>query len=411
MRTRCALAVCSAATLATLATLSGAYAGAFAVRTQSAYGQGASFAGIAAGGSLSSMFWNPANLSDVRRTAIEAVGSGIFPEVDVKLDPRPSLGFPGSDEGNIAHNAFVPAGYAAYRLHERVVIGVGVNSPFGLATKYDGQSILYQTGVAGKSEVLSVNVNPAVSLEVTKWLALALGAQVQYFEARLTRQALGPLGTSTLDGDDVGFGLTAGIKVVPVPGTEIGLGYRSFIDHELDGRLETGNAGDLHVKYDNVNLPDVVTLGIRQRITNRVRLMAGAEWTNWSQFDTIKIEGGPAPIGLPFEYDDGWFFSVGGEVDMTQRAAVRAGIGYELSPIDDNVRNYRLPYNDGLLLSVGTTYRLDERFSFDIGYSFFSVEDMDILAADEGGRDANGPFSGRTDTYVHYIAAALKWKL
>jgi long-chain fatty acid transport protein len=411
MRTRCALAVCSAATLATLATLSDAYAGAFAVRTQSAYGQGASFAGIAAGGSLSSMFWNPANLSDVRRIAIEAVGSGIFPEVDVKLDPRPSLGFPGSDEGNIAHNAFVPAGYAAYRLHERVVIGVGVNSPFGLATKYDGESILYQTGVAGKSEALSVNVNPAVSLEVTKWLALALGAQVQYFEARLTRQALGPLGNSTLEGDDVGFGLTAGIKVAPVPGTEIGLGYRSFIDHELDGQLETGSAGDFRVKSDNVNLPDVVTLGIRQRITDRFRLMAGAEWTNWSQFDTVKIEGGPAPIDLPFEYDDGWFFSVGGEIDLTQRATVRAGIGYELSPIDDNVRNYRLPYNDGLLLSVGTSYQLDERFSFDIGYSFFSVEDMDILAADAGGREANGPFSGRADTYVHYVAAALKWKL
>jgi long-chain fatty acid transport protein len=410
MRMRWGLAGCCAAA-ASLFTTSGAHAGAFAVRTQSAYGQGCSFAGIAAGGSLSSMFWNPANLSDVRRIALEAVGSGIFPEVDVKLDPQPSLGFPGSDEGNIARNAFVPAGYAAYRLNDRVVLGVGINSPFGLATKYDGESILYQTGIAGKSEALSVNVNPAVSLEVTKWLALALGAQVQYFEARLTRQALGPLGTSTLDGDDVGFGLTAGIKVVPVPGTEIGLGYRSFIDHELDGTLETGNAGDLHVKYDNVNLPDVVTLGIRQRITDRFRLMAGAEWTNWSQFDTVKIEGGPAPIGLPFEYDDGWFFSVGGEVDVTQRIAVRAGIGYELSPIDDNVRNYRLPYNDGLLLSVGTTYRLDERFSFDIGYSFYSVEDMDILAADEGGREANGPFSGRADTYVHYISAALKWKL
>lgn len=411
MRTRCGLAVGPTAAVVSLATISVAHAGAFAVRTQSAYGQGSSFAGIAAGGSLSSMFWNPANLSDVQRIETELVGSGIFPEVDVKLDPQPLLGFPGSDEGNIAHAAFIPAGYAAHRLNDRVVLGVGINVPFGLATKYDGDSILHQTGVAGKSEVFSLNVNPAVSLEVTDWLAFALGAQVQYFQARLTRQALGPLGNSTLDGDDVGFGLTAGIKVTPVPGTEIGLGYRSFIDHELDGKLETGNAGAFHVKYDNVNLPDVVTLGIRQRITDRFRVMAGAEWTNWSRFDTVKVEGGPAPIDLPFEYDDGWLFSLGAEFDATQRATVRAGIGYELSPIDDNVRNYRLPYNDGLLLSAGTSYRLGERFSFDIGYSFFSVEDMEILAANSGGPDANGPFSGRADTHVHYIAAAIKWKL
>ena len=103
----------------------------------------------------------------------------------------------------------------------------------------------------------------------------------------------GPLGISTLEGDDVGFGLTAGIKVTPVPGTEIGLGYRSFINHELDGTLKTANAGTFDVDYDDVNLPDLVTLGIRQRIIDRFRVMAGAEWSNWSRFDTVKIEGRP----------------------------------------------------------------------------------------------------------------------
>jgi long-chain fatty acid transport protein len=408
---RCGRAICATVAAVSLCASSPAHAGAFAVRTQSAYGQGLSFAGIAAGGSLSSMFWNPANLADVRRIQMEVVGSGIFPTVDVKLDPRPLLGIPGSNEGNIAHAAFVPAGYAAYRLNERVVVGLGVNVPFGLATEYDDDSILYQSGVAGKSEVFSLNVNPAGSVQVTNWLALALGAQVQYFEARLTRQALGALGPSTLDGDDVGAGLTAGIKVVPVAGTEIGLGYRSTVQHELDGTLDTANAGVFDVRYDGVNLPDVVTLGMRQRLTDRLRIMAGAEWSNWSRFDTVEIKGAPAAIDLPFEYDDGWLFSLGGEIDLTERATVRAGIGYELSPIDDNVRNYRLPYNDGILLSAGTSYRLGERFSFDIGYTFFSVEDMDILAADAGGPDSNGPFSGRANTDVHYVAAAIKWKL
>jgi long-chain fatty acid transport protein len=408
---RCGLAVCSAFAVASLSASSAAHAGAFAIRTQSAYGQGLSFAGVAAGGSLSSMFWNPANLSDVERIGTELVASGIFPEVNVKLEPRPLLGIPGSNEGNIAHNALVPAAYAAYRLNELIVLGLGVNVPFGLATEYDDDSILHQTGIAGKSEVFSLNVNPAVSVQVTDWLAMALGAQVQYLEARLTRQALGALGPSTLDGDDVGVGLTAGIKVVPLAGTEIGLGYRSSIQHDLDGTLDTANAGMFDVHYKGLNLPDIVTVGIRQRVTDRVRVMAGAEWANWSQFNTVDIEGAPASIELPFEYDDGWLFSLGGEVDVTERVTLRTGIGYELSPIDDNVRNYRLPYNDGILLSAGASYRLGERLSFDLGYTFFSVEDMDILAADEGGREANGPFSGRADTEVHYVAAAIKWKL
>jgi long-chain fatty acid transport protein len=403
------LACCAAA--ASLFTVSQAHAGAFAVRSQSAYGQGSSFAGIAAGGSLSSMFWNPANLADVRGFEMEAVGSGILPDVHVKLDPAPALGFAGSDEGNIAHNAFIPSGYAGYRLNDRVVVGVGINTPFGFATEYDGNSVLNQAGVAGKSEVISFNLNPAVAVEMTDWLALALGAQIQYFDAKLTRQALGPLGVSRLEGDDVGFGLTAGIKVTLRPGTVIGLGYRSFIDHDLDGTLQTANAGKFDVTYEDVTMPDLVTLGIRQSITDRFRILAGAEWSNWSQFGTVKIEGAPAPIDLDFDYDDGWFVSVGGEFDLTEHITLRSGIGYEWGPIDDNVRTYRIPDGDRLHLSGGVSYRLDDRFSFDVGYSFVSVEDMSIRAADAGGPDANGPFSGRADTQVHYIAAALKVKL
>jgi long-subunit fatty acid transport protein len=56
------------------------------------------------------------------------------------------------------------------------------------------------------------------------------------------------------------------------------------------------------------------------------------------------------------------------------------------------------------------SYRLDERFSFDIGYTFVAVEDMDIRAADAGGPEANGPFSGHADSHAHYIAAAIKAK-
>jgi long-chain fatty acid transport protein len=400
---------CAAA--ASLVAPSDARAGAFAIRSQSAYGQGSSFAGIAAGGSLSSIFWNPANLAMVRGLQLELGGTAILPDVHVKLDPAPALGFPGSDEGNIAQNALVPAAYAAYRLNDRVVLGAGLNSPFGLITDYDDDSILSQTGVAGKSEVFSLNVNPVASLELTRWLALALGAQIQYFDARLTRQALGPLGISRLEGDDVGFGLTAGIKLTPRPGTAIGLGYRSFVDHDLDGTLETPTAGNFDVRYENVTTPDLVTLGIRQMITDRLRVMAGAEWSNWSRFDTVEIKNGPAPIDLQFNYDDGWFITVGGEFDLTPRLTVRSGIGYEWGPIDDNVRTYRIPDGDRLQLSAGVSYRLDDRFSFDLGYSFAAVEDMSIRAADAGGPEANGPFSGRADTHVHYIAVALKVKL
>ena len=97
---------------------------------------------------------------------------------------------------------------------------------------------------------------------------------------------------------------------------------------------------------------------------------------------------------------------------MTERVTVRAGVGYQLSPIDDNVRNYRLPYNDALLPSVGASYSARRALLVSISATAYSiVEDMDIRAADAGGPDANGPFSGHADVHAHYISAAIKVKL
>jgi long-chain fatty acid transport protein len=97
---------------------------------------------------------------------------------------------------------------------------------------------------------------------------------------------------------------------------------------------------------------------------------------------------------------------------LTRQLALRVGIGFDLSPIGDDVRTYRLPTNDGLSLSLGASYRHDERLSFDIGYSLGTVEDTEIRAAGAGGGpDVNGPFSGRADTRVHFLAAAIKVRL
>ena len=56
-----------------------ASAGGFGIREQSAYGQGTSFAGVAAGGALSSMFWNPATMTQVPGIQSETDVSGLLP--------------------------------------------------------------------------------------------------------------------------------------------------------------------------------------------------------------------------------------------------------------------------------------------------------------------------------------------
>ncbi len=75
-----------------------ANAGGFAVREQSVYGQGSSFAGVAAGGALSSMFWNPATMTQFQGIVSETDVSGILPYAN----NTPTAGTACSQRGSLA---------------------------------------------------------------------------------------------------------------------------------------------------------------------------------------------------------------------------------------------------------------------------------------------------------------------
>ena len=124
---------------ALIATTGGANAGGFAVREQSAWGQGASFAGVAAGGSSSAMFWNPATMTQIPGIQSNSVWSGIMPYCDEHARygqrarrVRASLAAPAIP----ATDALVPAAYYTWQIRPDMWIGMSVNSPFGLSVGF-----------------------------------------------------------------------------------------------------------------------------------------------------------------------------------------------------------------------------------------------------------------------------------
>ena len=94
-----------------------ANAGGFAVHEQSVYGQGTSFAGIAAGGALSSMYWNPATMTQFPGKGLEVGASAIFPFASNTPLPGSSLfGLPvvGLGTFDIGNDALLANGYFTY---------------------------------------------------------------------------------------------------------------------------------------------------------------------------------------------------------------------------------------------------------------------------------------------------------
>jgi len=122
-----------------------AVAGGLALREQSAWGEGTSYAGVAAGGSLSAMFWNPATITQTGKLAIEASTSVLFPQssqtgtATFLTPPLSALSpFGVTDQTpNSSEAAVLPSGYVSMQLNDRIWFGLSFNSPFGLSTNFE----------------------------------------------------------------------------------------------------------------------------------------------------------------------------------------------------------------------------------------------------------------------------------
>jgi len=412
-----------------------ATAGGFALREQSAYYQGLSFAGNATSGpSISSMFWNPAAITGAKDgITVEAHNSLIIPESDVtgtytaqggaQLLGRPNSSVAG---GDIGVDAWVPASYASYRLNEQLVFGVGINAPYGLSTKPEDANWAGRY-YSRSSSVFSINVNPTVAYQFNDMISFGFGAQFQYIKVDLKSAyaASNTAETSSVEGDSFGVGFTAGVTFKPIDGTEIGLGFRSAVGHDLDGKFSNPAGVSLGGPFagstvdisGSVMTPEVLTLSAKQRLTDDIRILGTVEWTNWSRVGTIALSSTGSttnPTGVPdltFNYEDGWFFALGAEYDWNEALTLRAGAAYELSPIDTDIRSTRLPDNDRIWLSAGLSYQAMQNLSFDLGYSYIFTKDTDIKIVD-GHQDykANiGTFVGEADANVNILSASMRY--
>jgi long-chain fatty acid transport protein len=454
-----------------------AQAGAFYLRDQSATAGGESFAGVAAGsGGLSSMFWNPATITMTPGIQTEAHGSVVLPYANIEPDaatraeiagfgativPVPptgplagrlgSFGPFGSapfDSGNIGQTSLVPSSYSSYQVSDRLWVGLSVNGPFGLVTKADP---FYAGQIYGRSSRLfTLNATPTIGVKLTDWLSIGAGVQIQYIDVSLARAVPAPIGLSTfqrtallrggatlaqinqintslaglsavsllaptgrIKGDDVGVGYTLGMTLTPMAGTEIGIGFRSSIHHEVQGDISPALGLTEPVRAP-VNLPEIVTVGLSQQIGAQFKLLAGYEFTNWSRIKDVPIVNridGTIPTTLNFRYRDGHFFSLGGEYLMSPALTLRAGVAYELSPITDRTRSVNLPDNDRIWASIGLGYKVTEKLSVDASYYHIFVQKAPIRLV-PGNPQYVDPlfFTGRAKPTLDIVELAVKYQ-
>jgi len=202
----------------------------FAIKNQSSLALGNAFAGATAGAeNVSYMFFNPAGLTRHEGYHLDLDASFVAPKATFKNGAGSTV--LGSsiggrkNQGDVAENALVPSIYAMFPIGNAWRAGIGVNAPFGQTTDYDADWVGRYHAL--RSELSTININPALAFRVNSFLSIGAGAQIQYIEAELTNAIdFGTIGAAaglpgavpsaqdgkaSVRGDDWSFGYNLGI--------------------------------------------------------------------------------------------------------------------------------------------------------------------------------------------------------
>lgn len=384
-----------------LAAAAPAQAGGFYLQEQSPTAVGRAFAGEAAiADNAATIFFNPAGMT--RLPGINSDFGIHILGIDSRQEDRGSTrNFPGGavapTGGGSGGNPFdqpvwVPSGYISAQLTDRLWVGLGLSSPFGLVVVYDEGWFGRYDSV--KSDLKAYNVQPSVAYRVNDWLSVGGGVDIQYAAARLTsalpQLAPGvPDGRLEIEGDDISVGWNIGV-LADLGFARVGAHYRSGVDHRLDGNARFSSlAGPLAARNGTVPgiapiaLPDIVRASAVVPV-GRARLLGGVTWTKWSRFQRITVED---PSGTVFiesdqNYRDTWSFNGGAEYDLGPKATVRAGVMFDETPTVDRFRTTRVPDGDRTWLSAGLTWHASQKLAVNASYAHVFVASADVERTD-----------------------------
>lgn len=379
-----------------------AFAGGFYLQEQSPIEIGRALSGgAAAGDDPSTIYFNPAAMTQLQGVQVSAGGSALI--ASARQTNRGSFrSIPGSTvrapiSGNDGGNPFdsvipIPNFYTSAQITDRLWVGLGVNAPFGLKLEYDD-------GFFGRydsiyTDLKTYNIQPSAAYKLTDNLSIGGGVDVQYVEATLTNALpqLSPLlptdGFARLKGDDWSVGWNAGLFYT-TGDTNFGVHYRSGIKHKLAGTqtisglvgpIAAGNGAlDATAPLD---LPDIATVSMMHKLTPDLRAMITGKWYNWSKFKGIAVTSATGTTNKELDYRDSYSVSVGGEYDVSPALTLRAGTMFDRTPTNPQYLTTRVPDGDRVWLTGGMTWNISPAAALNLSYAHTFVEKANIIRPD-----------------------------
>lgn len=341
---------------------------------------------------LGALYWNPAAIGRLGRNEASIGGAFIYPELYVSSSrPAPLQGGPVSGRTR-SDNGFplVPSLGLVSKLDEEspMTFGMGLIALGGGGVNFPGDTtnpILSPTGPFGQvvlgptfANMQLLQLTPTVSYQVSERLVVGVGptvdiAMVSFDPAYFAppNQIPGQPNTflsATNARPFWGGGVRAGLVYSVTDTLDVGFGYTSPQWLEAWTFNSRDNLGNPRTLTLNASLPAIYSWGVAWRGIDRLTLgvdMRYFDYANSDLFGTPTSEGG---LG----WDSAFAVALGGNYQLTDRVAVRAGYQYNTNPLENTraLFNIQAPAIIQHTISVGTTIKLTDALSTSLGYAY-----------------------------------------
>lgn len=308
----------------------------------------------------SAIFYNPAGLSFLEGTNVNFGGTLLFPQSSwTSLD-----GSVTTDQKDKLHLA--PSVYLSYPVSEKLTLGIGSFSPYGLET--DWPTGWPGTQLADRTAIRTFFISPTAAYRVNDDFSFAV--QLNYVPADvLIQRRLGfvdSLGEISMSGDGDGWGASAGFMWKISDRTRLGGFYRSSVDIDFTGEADFDDIPQPFrpLLYDSgieaaVELPETYGLGLAIQLNDHLLMEIGWMFTGWSSYSDLTVyrEDGSLMTSVPKNWEDCSMYKLGFKYNYSDRLTLRAGYIYDETGAPDDTLDPSLPDSNRNDLTCGFDYK------------------------------------------------------
>jgi|GEM_PF-609154 len=331
---------------------------------------------------------------------------------------------------------------------EKLRLGLGVNSPFGLAKRWEAGSTFASDIISIAVE--PVFVNPNIAYQVTPCVSVAAGFTFARTTVKLMQAPYNHLVETDGDYDfndgdrlflldmeaiSTGMGFNAAVKGSWLEGKlNLGVSYRSKIDIEFDdgdASISDISSGYLPVDVTGDGIPDPVPVstalfgtsglvnaddtgktdlpfpgllrfGISYRVIDPLLLAFDFHMTQWSAYEELAIEFDTfTSLSKVKEknWEDSNAIRFGALYSLSEMIDLGAGLVFDSNPVPDETLGPELPGADRTGLTFGFTVNSGDLPAFSFAFMHLMFDDRDVDNLELPSAENSGIATGQTGTY------------